>query len=58
MEAIKSLFSFLFKLIAVLIIVGVIGVAVLAFFLKQDVKEIREFTERLKKEIEAEPNQV
>ncbi|GAA3713622.1 hypothetical protein GCM10022378_00550 [Salinicoccus jeotgali] len=58
MEAIKSLFSFLFKLIAVLIVVGVIGVAVLAFFLKQDVKEIREFTERLKKEIEAEPNQV
>ncbi|MHC0551991.1 hypothetical protein [Salinicoccus sp. CNSTN-B1] len=58
MEAIKSLFSFLFKLIAVLIIVGVIGVAVLAFFLKQDVKEIREFTERLKKEIDAEPNQV
>ncbi|MFB9860961.1 hypothetical protein ACFPFV_08565 [Salinicoccus siamensis] len=58
MEAIKSLFSFLFKLIAVLIVAGVIGVAVLAFFLKQDVKEIREFTERLKKEIEAEPNQV
>lgn len=54
MEFIKSLFSFLLKLILVLIVVGTVGVAILAFFLKKDVDEIKEFTEKLKHEIEAE----
>ncbi|WP_342387423.1 hypothetical protein [Salinicoccus bachuensis] len=54
MEFIKSLLSFLLKLVAVLAVVGTVGVAVLAFFLKKDVDEIKEFTEKLKHEIEAE----
>lgn len=54
MEFIKSLFGFLLKLIAVLVVVGTVGVAILAFFLKKDVDEIKEFTEKIKHEIEAE----
>lgn len=54
MEFIKSLLSFLLKLILVLVLVGTAGVAILAFFLKKDVDEIKEFTEKLKHELEAE----
>lgn len=54
MEFIKSLLSFLLKLILVLVVVGTAGVAILAFFLKKDVDEIKEFTEKLKHELEAE----
>jgi hypothetical protein len=56
MEFIKSLLSFLLKLILVLVLVGTAGVAILAFFLKKDVDEIKEFTEKLKHELEAENN--
>ena len=56
MEFIKSLLSFLLKMILVLVLVGTAGVAILAFFLKKDVDEIKEFTEKLKHELEAENN--
>ncbi|MFA7745521.1 hypothetical protein [Salinicoccus roseus] len=56
MEFIKSLLSFLLKLILVLVLVGTAGVTILAFFLKKDVDEIKEFTEKLKHELEAENN--
>lgn len=50
MEFIKSLLMFLLKLFVVLMVVAAAGIAVLAFFLKKDVDEIKEFTEQLKRE--------
>lgn len=54
MEFIRSLFVFLLKLFVVLLVVATAGIAVLAFFLKKDVDEIKEFTENLKREINTE----
>ncbi|WP_411842375.1 hypothetical protein [Salinicoccus sp. HZC-1] len=54
MDFIKSLLIFLFKLFVVLLVIATAGVAVLAFFLKKDVDEIKEFTENLKREINSE----
>lgn len=58
MEFIKSLLMFLLKLFVVLMVVAAAGIAVLAFFLKKDVDEIKEFTENLKREINSEKTEV
>lgn len=54
MEFIKALLMFLVKLFVVLLVIATAGIAVLAFFLKKDVDEIKEFTENLKREINSE----
>ncbi|MFC3418614.1 hypothetical protein ACFOLA_03880 [Salinicoccus hispanicus] len=54
MELLKSVLGLLLKIISILVIVTTIGAVVLAFFLKKDVEEIKDFTEKLKREIEAE----
>ncbi|GAB3059518.1 hypothetical protein ACFOU0_05040 [Salinicoccus sesuvii] len=54
MELIKSILGLLLKVTAVLAIITTIVAVVVAFFLKKDVEEIKDFTEKLKREIEAE----
>ena len=50
MQIIKSMLQIFFKLMVTLLVILAAGSAVLAFFLKKDVDEIKEFTDNLKRE--------
>lgn len=51
MELIKSLLSVLFKAFVILFALTAVAAVVLAFILKKDVDEIREFTENIKHDL-------
>lgn len=51
MDLIKSLLSFVFKLVLISTIILSAGLVVLAYFLKKDVDEIRNFSRELKNEL-------
>ena len=51
MELIKSLLSFIFKLVLISSVILAAGLVVLAYFLKKDVDEIRSFSRELKDEL-------
>lgn len=51
MNLIKSLLSFVFKLVLLSSIIIAAGLVVLAYFLKKDVDEIRNFSRELKEEL-------
>lgn len=51
MDLIKGLLGFIFKTFVVLFALTAVAVVVLAFFLKKDVDEIREFTESVKNDL-------
>ena len=48
MDLIKGLLGFIFKTFVVLFAITAVAVVVLAFLLKKDVDEIREFTQSIK----------
>ncbi len=48
MDLIKGLLGLLFKVLVVLFALTAVAAVVLAFILKKDVDEIREFTENIK----------
>ncbi|MDK6863287.1 MULTISPECIES: hypothetical protein [Nosocomiicoccus] len=52
MDLIKGLIGFLFKTLLVLTLFTGIGLVVAYFVVKKDVKEIQEFTERIRLEME------
>ena len=51
MDLIKGLLGFLFKTFVVLFALTAVAAVVLAFILKKDVDEIREFTENIKHDL-------
>lgn len=51
MDCIKGLLGFLFKTFVVLFALATVAVVVVAFILKKDVDEIREFTENIKNDL-------
>lgn len=50
MQIVKSMLQIFLKLLVTLLVILAAGSAVLAFFLKKDVDEIKEFTDNLKRE--------
>ena len=51
MDLIKGLLGFIFKTFVVLFVITAVDVVVLAFLLKKDVDEIREFTQSIKDDL-------
>ncbi|CEA03776.1 hypothetical protein BN1048_02206 [Jeotgalicoccus saudimassiliensis] len=51
MDLIKGLLALVFKLFVVLFALTAVAAVVLAFILKKDVDEIREFTENIKHDL-------
>ena len=51
MELVKSLLGVLFKAFVILFALTAVAAVVLAFILKKDVDEIREFTENIKHDL-------
>lgn len=54
MEFIKSVFGLVFKVLLVLSVIGAVVGAIVYFFVKKDIKEIQEFTARIREEMETE----
>ncbi|CAD2079649.1 hypothetical protein GCM10007358_16830 [Phocicoccus schoeneichii] len=54
MEFIKSVFGLVFKVLLVLSVIGAVVGAIVYFVVKKDIKEIQEFTARIREEMETE----
>ncbi|CAD2073958.1 hypothetical protein [Phocicoccus pinnipedialis] len=54
MEFIKSVFGLVFKVLFVLSLIGAAVGAIVYFVVKKDIREIQEFTARIREEMETE----
>ena len=54
MEFIKRVFGLVFKVLLVLSVIGAVVGAIVYFVVKKDIKEIQEFTARIREEMETE----
>lgn len=54
MEFVKSVFGLVFKVLLVLSVIGAVVGAIVYFVVKKDIKEIQEFTARIREEMETE----
>ena len=54
MEFIKSVFGLVFKVLLLLSVIGAVVGAIVYFVVKKDIKEIQEFTARIREEMETE----